>query len=433
MRAVVTLALKDLKLLVRHRTAFFFTFIFPLLFGVGFGMVFQQVLGGPAEGGIVVAVIDDDGAGAGDDIAAILEREPALRVVRAEPGTPPAELVLSGEPAGAVVVEPGFAGAVASPFGGQTPALRLVIDPSEPSAGGILRGVLTAAGFELVGQSLMTNPATLDPLLESGDLNAIERTGLLAIRARLANIPTVGDGDTSEASGGFPPPIDLTVEDARSGDAEASSETPEGGAGTIGSAFELTYPQAAAWALVGCVTGFGLSLAGERSGGTLGRLLGSPIRPAEIIAGKALACFVTACAALVVLRIVFWMLGVPMRSLGLELLAGALTALAFVGLMILLATACRSEQGAEGFVRAVLLVLALVGGAGVPLVFFRGWVRGVTAISPFRWAIEALEVATWRQGDVGDLLVPGGVLLLIWATCAGFGWARFRSWTSAGA
>ena len=448
-RVIWVMAAKDLRLLVRHRTAFFFTFVFPLLFGVGFGLVFQQVQGGPAPDGSAVASSDTDaggdrsadrsgdGRGAGDAIAAILEREPTLRVVRAAPGDSAADLVLSGAASGVVVLEPGFEAALREPFGEARPTMRLVLDPSASAAAGILRGVLTAAGFELAGQNLMTNPGALDALIESEGLNPIERAGMLAIRGRIASIPHQASGGSGEdgensAAGGFASPVDLIVEDARL----ALGNTEDRGAGAvaeIGSAFELTYPQAAAWAMMGCVTGFGLSLAGERSGGTLARLLGSPVRSWEVLASKALACGLTAGTALVVLRVVFWVLGVPVRSLWMELLSGALVVGAFVGLMVLLATACRSERGAEGFVRAVLLVLALLGGAGVPLVFFQGWIRGVTALSPFRWAIQALEAATWRQGGIGELLLPGGVLLTITIGCLGLGWLRFGNWLRQGA
>ena len=47
MRAVLALAVKDLRILPRIRMAFFFTFLWPVIVAVMFGFAF----GGPADGG----------------------------------------------------------------------------------------------------------------------------------------------------------------------------------------------------------------------------------------------------------------------------------------------------------------------------------------------------------------------------------------------
>jgi ABC-type multidrug transport system permease subunit len=91
-----------------------------------------------------------------------------------------------------------------------------------------------------------------------------------------------------------------------------------------------------------------------------------------------------------------------------------------------------STAGAEGGVRAVLLILALLGGAGVPLMFFTGWLRWLTMASPFRWAITALEGSTWRGWSASELATSWGVLAGTGAAGVLVGILRFRKWTTTG-
>jgi ABC-type multidrug transport system permease subunit len=115
-----------------------------------------------------------------------------------------------------------------------------------------------------------------------------------------------------------------------------------------------------------------------------------------------------------------------------ETLTIVLIAFAFVGVMMTLATLATSVGGAEGSVRATLLILALLGGAGVPLMFFRGWMRTATMASPFRWAISGLEGSTWRGLTPSEMGLNWGVLFLIGLLGMIFGVWRFRRWPVSG-
>ena len=126
------------------------------------------------------------------------------------------------------------------------------------------------------------------------------------------------------------------------------------------------------------------------------------------------------------------MFGVRGGEPWIEILTIVLIAFAFVGVMMTLATLATSVGGAEGSVRATLLILALLGGAGVPLMFFRGWMHAATMASPFRWAISALEGSTWRGWSPAELGVPWMVLFLIGLLGISFGVWRFRRWPISG-
>ena len=55
--------------------------------------------------------------------------------------------------------------------------------------------------------------------------------------------------------------------------------------------FDITFPQGVIWGLIGCVMSFGISLVTERTHGTFVRLRMAPLTRAQILGGKALACF----------------------------------------------------------------------------------------------------------------------------------------------
>lgn len=149
----------------------------------------------------------------------------------------------------------------------------------------------------------------------------------------------------------------------------------------------------------------------RRPAGPFLRLRIAPLSRGAILGAKALACF----AAIVVVSTVFlgpgrFAFGVRTGSPGLLALALAAVAFGFVGVMMLLATAGRSEQAVSSASWAVLLVMAMLGGGMVPLVALPDWMRPVGHASPVKWGILALEGAIWRGFDLREMMVPVAVL-----------------------
>jgi ABC-2 type transport system permease protein len=184
--------------------------------------------------------------------------------------------------------------------------------------------------------------------------------------------------------------------------------------GIPANSFAISFTQGVAWALFGAVLAFGSGIAEERQRGTLVRLRVSPMSPNGILMGKALACFLTCMATewlLVFFGVAFFHVAVS-SWLAMAVVI-AVTAFGFSGLMMLLAAGFRTEGGAQGAGRAVLLVLAMVGGGTVPLVFMPPFLRAASNISPFKWAVMAAEGATWRTWGPDELWMPLAVLAAI--------------------
>jgi len=157
-----------------------------------------------------------------------------------------------------------------------------------------------------------------------------------------------------------------------------------------------------------------VSLVSERTTGTMARLLTAPVSRRQLLAGKALACFV-AILAMEVLVLSFGVLvfGVRPGSWVLLTAAGVSSAAAFVGIMMVLSTLGRTESSANAAAWAALLVMALVGGGMVPLFVMPRFMATVSHASPAKWVILALEGALWRGFSAAEMALPCGILLAI--------------------
>jgi len=166
------------------------------------------------------------------------------------------------------------------------------------------------------------------------------------------------------------------------------------------------------WGLMSCVTGFGASIAEERSRGTLLRLRTAPIRRRQVLLGKALAAFI-ACMLVQAMLLTLGILpvfGIVVSNVPLMLLTTVVTSLGFCGLMMMLAGLTKTEGGAQGLGRAAVLVLAMIGGGTIPIFLMPGWLQTLSRISPFSWASIAIDGYTWRAFTLAEMALPLSVL-----------------------
>ena len=407
MRASLVLALKDLRLLSRDRAAAFFTFVFPLAIALFFGYVFSGTTAEPMR----VAAFVESASPAADTLVRALSEDGAFVLHRVESREDGERLVRSGTAAALVVVPASYAEGVDGMLTGVGPHLGLVVDPSRRAEGSMLVGKVHEVGFRTVFSS-MADPAQfgraldrMEASLKASDMSASDQ---LAIRVALGRARSMaaksskdaGTGSASGMSAWKPVSVDVTELAMRPG--------------IPANSFAISFTQGVAWALFGAVLAFGSGIAEERQRGTLVRLRVSPMSPNDILMGKALACLLTCMATewlLVFVGIAFF--HVAVSSWLTMVVVIAVTAFGFSGLMMLLAAGFRTEGGAQGAGRAVLLVLAMVGGGTVPLVFMPPFLRAASNISPFKWAVMAAEGATWRNWGPDELWMPLAVLAAI--------------------
>ena len=434
MRKVIALAIKDLKLIVRDKTGFFFVLFFPLLMAVFFGSIFGGNRGGQSSA-IPVMVVDEDSS---EESIAFVERlgEASTLDVRTAGREEAIDQVRRGKVSAYIALRPGFGEASRRIFWGDPPTVELGVDPSRTATAGMLEGILMKYGAERF-QKFFSDPAAQRSNIGDARQSLRASAGMPpAVRDNLDQFFTdldrfLGDeafimpSDTAASggaavrgpAGGFQP---LVV---------TRSEITVSRAGPT-SAYAVSFPQGAIWGVLAAAAAFGISIVVERTHGTLVRLQTAPISRTQILAGKALACFATTTVISVALfslaRVVF---GLRPGSVPLLALAIVSASVAFVGIMMLLSVIGKTEQSAGGIGWGILLVMSMIGGGMIPLFILPSWMRTVSHFSPVKWAILSFEGAVWRQFTFGEMMLPCGILWAVGIVCFIIGIRTF-AWTT---
>ncbi len=415
---------KDLKLLKRDKGGFFFTFMFPIIMAVFFG---SMMAGGGGMKGISLLVVDHDQSTPSIQFVDKLAAADELRVTKVDEATA-REQVRKGKSAAFLILPKDFGVAKSNLFSGETATVQLGVDPKRKAIKGLLAGVLmsyAAADMQDLFSDTSMMTGQLDKSLanirqarargEFEDDQQAERldgflTNLQDMFATDSFNPGGGDtnGESADTDGfnGFQP---LVIENI---DINTQKDGPP-------SSYDVSFPQGIIWGILGCLSAFSLSLVVERNQGTISRLLLSSANRGTILAGKALACFVTiifiSVSLLLLGKLIF---GIQIHQpfyMALSLIA---IGISFSGLMMLFSVVSTSEKSAAGITWAALLLMSMTGGGMIPLAFLPPWMSTISQFSPVKWSILALEGPMWRQFSLVELLPVLAVLLAIGA--AGF-------------
>jgi ABC-2 type transport system permease protein len=425
---VIAIAINDIRLLLRDKAAAFFTFLFPLLFAVFFTFVFRG--GGGGGGAMKVAVLDEDGTKGSARLVSEIEADTAFKARRVTDSNEGRNLVRRGEVTALIVVPKGFEQGTNSMFTGGRVPLEAVVDPSRGAEAAMLTGKLTELAFRQMSSAFTDRARMQEMLSASRERLAIVAPegqpgreaftkfldGADALSQELSRLATEEPSTkgTSPGDSAFNP-VNVTISNL------AIDRT-----GKPRSSADFAFPQGIAWGLMGSVVGFAASIASERRRGTLVRLAISPLSRGQILAGKALGCFVTCVIVQVMLIAVALALGSRVGSWPMLALSVFSASAGFVGMAMGLAPFADSEEGAAGIARAVPMILAMIGGGTIPLAFMPPFFETLSSVSPFKWAIVAVEGGLWRGFTLREMLLPCGILLGVGALCFAVGVRRLR-------
>lgn len=415
MNALFALAAKDIRLLLRNRAALFFTVAWPLLIAVFFGVIFG---GGSGTSKPKVALVVQDSSAASERFAQSVLRLETLEVDRMDAAAAE-QLVRQGKRTAAIVLPQGFGERNTPAFGGNPPEVGLWLDPSRRSERAMIEGMLMKLGSEAMFASISDPSARQHWLQDSrARLEQIEPGS----RAAFSNFYDALDTMMSS------PQATADTQGAEGADAKAPAKAfvpiqiaareisvvlrgPRNG-------FAISFTQGMSWGLFGALMSFVTSLVLERIQGTWSRLRAAPLSSASLLLGKALACFIVMLVTLLLIGAAGALLfGVVPHSLPKLLLAFVAATFAFTGLMMLLASLGKTVQGASGAAWAVMMPLAMVGGAMIPLFAMPPWMAQLSSISPVKWAVLAIEGAIWRGFSLAEMAMPIAILLATGILC----------------
>lgn len=415
MYPIITLALKDLRLLTRDWFGLFWIVAFPVLYALFFGSIMGG--GGERTHALPVAVIDEDQSDGSRAFAERLREKKDVLRVQTLPRDEAQDRVRKGDLVAFVVLKPGFgeAGGLFNPRAGS--ALEVGIDPRRKAEAGYLQGVLMEVRFTGM-MADYTDPAKSRQQLDAArkEIDAApgmaprDRQALKVLFGALDQFFTRIDPKALRQGAQLQP-----AEQIQQVEVTRAVNQPF-------SAFEITFPSSVIWAIMGCVTSFAISLVTERVSGTLLRLRLAPLRWSQLLAGKGLACFL-ACTGVATFLLLFghFLLGVRLvNPVGLAL-AILCTGCCFVGLMMLFATLGKTQHGVAGAGWGILMPLAMLGGGMVPLIAMPDWMQTASNVSPIKWGILALEGAIWRGFSLREMLLPCAILVGVGVVCFALG------------
>ncbi|HYB96970.1 MAG TPA: ABC transporter permease [Vicinamibacterales bacterium] len=366
MTRIIALASKDLRLLARNKGRLFFTFVWPLIVTVLFGLAFGG--GGTQQSKIKVAIVDEDNSDGSRALASRLEESFAIAMMDR---TTAEHAVRRGERSGYIVLTPGLGAAAARPLVSEPARIEIGVEPARQTEAGMMHGLVIKHAAAAIQQRLGGGVRFWQPF-------TVITTKVMRERRGPAN------------------------------------------------AFDVTFAQGAVWGLIGCMMSFGVSLVTERTRGTLVRLRMAPLTRAHVLGGKAAACFTSMVLVELLLLAVAWGLGVRPTSIALLAVAGVSAAICFVGFMMLVAGVGRSEETASGAGWALLMPFALFGGAMVPTFVMPQWMQTIGYGSPIRWAILAIEGGVWRDFSAGEMAMPCALLVGVGVMCFAAGTRTLR-------
>jgi linearmycin/streptolysin S transport system permease protein len=416
MRSVIALALKDLRILVRVRSGLFFTFVWPVIVAVMFGVVFAgQGQGGPSP--LRVVVVDEDKTAESREYIARLVASGDFAV---EEGTraEAENVVRRGQRSAFAVIKPGFGNGSRRMFYGAARQIELGSDPSRAAEAGMIEGLLTRYAMEDM-RKLFTQPNESKKMISEalGNINAApgNASSLAPLKKFLGELDTfltspLPPGPDGQGAAAWQPlqiakvPVTRTE---RRGPANA---------------FQVTFPQGVVWGIIGCVMSFAIGLVSERVRGTYVRLRMAPLSRTQVLGGKAAACFLS----ISILQIMILSLGaiffdVRPAALPLLVLACVCASAGFVGFMMMISSLGKTEQAVAGAGWAMLMPMAMLGGAMIPQFVMPARMLAVANVSPIKWALLGIEGALWRGFTLAEMALPCLVLLGFGAICFAVG------------
>jgi ABC-2 type transport system permease protein len=430
MRNVLTMAAKDLRLMARDWLGMFFIIGFPILMGIFFGSMYGGIDSSSAS--LSIAVVDEDNSTMSarfidelDDTGNVeiekLSRQEAMARVR------------RGELVGMIAIPKDY-GKTAGIMWMEGPAIEVGVDPSRKAEAAMLEGmIMQAAGKLMMGR--FQDAASMRPLVQKSrdeivaadDIPVLTKPLLVQLMNSLdsfleatAEVQAVegAAGDAAEDNEAVNA-SDFTV--ARIETIDVTREIPKGSTESLvrqlRSKWDISFPQAMLWGVLACAAGFAITLVRERKQGTLFRLQVAPVTRSQVLAGKAMACFVTVLGVIAVMVALGVWLGMRPRSPLLLALASVSIAICFVGIMNLMSIIGKTEEAVSGAAWGANMIMAMFGGAMVPLLFMPQFMKTLSDFSPVKWSIVALEGSIWRGFTLSEMLLPCGILLAVGTVC----------------
>jgi len=376
------IAVKDLKLRLRDRSALIIGIIAPLSLAFILNLVFGSAFD-PTQGiGLEYGVVDLDRTEISESFTSVLDEIEADGILELEQfaDVESADAAIEeGELDSYFLLEPGFGQAV----GTNSPAMiRVVGNVDSPTSTQIAASIAEqfATGIEATQLALATTS---------------QATAMPVTPEFLASL----EGDPQSAA------FSYRLEDVSTATRQLDATTYMAAGMAV---FFLFF-----------TVGFGvLGLLEEERQGTLTRLMAAPIARASVVGGKAILSFVLGLISMFVLVVATQVLmgatwGAPL-GVAILVVAGVLSAVGIIGLV---AAVAKTPEGAENLSSIIAVILGMLGGVFFQIGQGDDILARLTFITPHAWFMRGL--ADLADGAPWTAALPATGAILIFAVVTG--------------
>ena len=413
LRHIIAITWKDLKILLRNRSALSVLFAMP----VGFVLVMTTALGGLFNGGesaISVLVVNEDTGQLSTQIIEELKAAKGFKVETEWEGqtltTAKAEELIIGRKRQLAVIFPAdFSQNIlgsASPSQNMKPAadtIQLMLDPS------------------LSQQFIGPIAGTLEGLL----LRALTPVGIEHLLEQIA------PGMTQEQRQAI---VEQAQQKTLNGVSIEQTTPPGMSVRQLPNTTQQNVPSYALFGVFFICQVIGLSFIREKQDGTFRRLLVAPLSKSALLIGKLLPYYLVNLIQIVLIFAAgIWivpLLGNPALNLGAHpeglIVVSLATAAAASGLGLLVAALVRTPEATGGVGALIAVMMAAIGGCFVPTFVMPNFLQKLSKIVPHAWALQGYQDVLIRGYGIGQVMPEVGVLLIFAAVFFGFALWRFK-------
>jgi ABC-2 type transport system permease protein len=404
---ILNLAYKDLLQILKDWKSGLFLLVMPILFTVFFGFVFGGSSNAKPEVDprLPVGVINNDQGSLASSLETLFAASEVIRpVILDEVGAEQVtQMVEDGDLAAVVTIPNGYTTQL---FADQPIMLEALVDLNQPAGQTVSRALETATG-RLLG-AVEAAHISLDAIeSKNGPLDASTR------QARL-------EASLTQAIAAWEEPALTVVVEKATGEALPGEQTT-----TLSGFAQSSSGMMVQFSIFGLMTS-AMVLVLERKSRTLQRLMSSPIRQVEVIAGHVLAMFlVIFTQQLILVTLGQFVFGVNyLRQPFAILLIITVLSLWAASLGLLISAVSRKEDQVITLSLIAMFVFAALGGAWFPLEVAGKSFAAIGHMMPTAWAMDGFQNILMRGLGFQSVLMPA--IILLGYALAFFGLAIWR-------
>ena len=401
------LAFKDIRLLLRDRSALLLMLLAPFILTLGLGAISGRFSGSSSTGvhNIPVVIVNEDAGELGQALIDLFQSSELKGLVSPtilDEVEDARKYVDEDQIAAAIFIPEGFTVSIIPSAGqistGDVVQIEFYANPTRPTSAGVLRSILDEF-LNQVEVGRISAEVIVMQLIEEG-IFSIDQAAMVGLEI----------GQEMAQAEGLQSSITIRNETATEGE---SIE------------FDILgymAPGMAVMFLMFTVTDGARSLLIENQRGTLPRLLVAPTLPGYVLGGKALGIFLKGAAQLAILiggtSLLFGLEWGDLTGVILLILAAAFAA---TGWGMLFAAVLKTPGQIAVTGSAVMLLFGILSGTFISLQYLPDWINVVNKITPNAWAVDGFYILS-IGGELDNILnnllglTLMGVVLFVIAT-----------------